>query len=88
MHLRNAATDLMRRAGYGRGYRSAHEDPQALDTLAAAYAAAGKFKQARATAASALEFARATDTPAMRSLAKRIEFRLRLYEGNRAFYEK
>jgi putative ATPase len=28
LHLRNAVTGLMRRAGYGAGYRSAHEDPE------------------------------------------------------------
>jgi len=28
-HLRNPVTELMRQAGYGKGYRSAHEDPQA-----------------------------------------------------------
>jgi putative ATPase len=29
MHLRNATTDLMREAGYGEGYRYAHDDPAA-----------------------------------------------------------
>ena len=29
MHLRNAATDLMKAAGYGKGYRYAHDDPKA-----------------------------------------------------------
>ena len=29
MHLRNAPTDLMRREGYGEGYRYAHDDPAA-----------------------------------------------------------
>jgi putative ATPase len=29
MHLRNAVTDLMREAGYGKGYRYVHEDPAA-----------------------------------------------------------
>jgi putative ATPase len=29
LHLRNAVTPLMRRQGYGRGYRYAHEDPSA-----------------------------------------------------------
>jgi putative ATPase len=29
LHLRNAVTPLMRRLGYGRGYRYAHDDPSA-----------------------------------------------------------
>jgi putative ATPase len=29
MHLRNAVTPLMKRAGYGSGYRYAHSDPKA-----------------------------------------------------------
>ncbi len=29
LHLRNATTDLMRREGYGAGYRYAHDDPDA-----------------------------------------------------------
>ncbi|MEO2162193.1 MAG: replication-associated recombination protein A [bacterium] len=28
-HLRNAVTDLMKQAGYGKGYRYAHDDPEA-----------------------------------------------------------
>ena len=28
-HLRNASTALMRREGYGKGYRYVHDDPQA-----------------------------------------------------------
>jgi putative ATPase len=30
MHLRNAPTELMRSAGYGAGYRYAHDDPEAV----------------------------------------------------------
>jgi len=29
LHLRNAATDLMKQVGYGEGYRYAHDDPEA-----------------------------------------------------------
>ena len=32
-HLRNAATGLMRAAGYGKGYRYVHEDPGARDEM-------------------------------------------------------
>ena len=32
-HLRNAPTALMRREGYGKGYRYAHEDPAAVDEM-------------------------------------------------------
>jgi putative ATPase len=30
LHLRNAPTRLMKELGYGRGYRYAHEEPDAL----------------------------------------------------------
>jgi putative ATPase len=33
LHLRNAATRLMREAGYGAGYRYAHDDPAAKDEM-------------------------------------------------------
>jgi len=29
LHLRNAVTSMMRGLGYGKGYRYAHDDPQA-----------------------------------------------------------
>ncbi len=32
-HLRNAVTDLMKEAGYGEGYRYAHDDPEAKDEM-------------------------------------------------------
>jgi putative ATPase len=32
-HLRNATTDLMKRAGYGEGYRYAHDDPAARSEM-------------------------------------------------------
>jgi len=33
LHLRNAVTGLMRAAGYGEGYRYAHDDPGAVDEM-------------------------------------------------------
>jgi putative ATPase len=33
LHLRNAVTDLMTAAGYGEGYRYAHDDPQACEAM-------------------------------------------------------
>src|ERR1041384_5769644 len=33
LHLRNAVTPLMRRVGYGSGYRYVHDDPQAKDEM-------------------------------------------------------
>lgn len=33
LHLRNAVTPLMKRAGYGEGYRYAHDDPDAARTM-------------------------------------------------------
>ena len=33
LHLRNAATQLLRRLGYGEGYRYVHSDPQAKDEM-------------------------------------------------------
>ncbi|HEX8070298.1 MAG TPA: replication-associated recombination protein A [Pyrinomonadaceae bacterium] len=34
LHLRNAVTPLMKRVGYGGGYRYVHDDPQAKDEMA------------------------------------------------------
>lgn len=33
LHLRNATTSLMKSAGYGAGYRSAHDDPRASEEM-------------------------------------------------------
>jgi putative ATPase len=33
LHLRNATTTLMKEAGYGEGYRYAHDDPKAIDEM-------------------------------------------------------
>ncbi|MDT5294544.1 MAG: putative ATPase [Acidobacteriota bacterium] len=34
LHLRNAVTPLMKRTGYGKGYRYAHDDPRAREEMA------------------------------------------------------
>jgi tetratricopeptide (TPR) repeat protein len=60
------------------------ENPEYLDTLAAAYAEAGRFDQAVQTAQRALGLARAKgDT----ILTKDLEYRLRLYGSGKAFHE-
>ncbi len=33
LHLRNASTELMKNAGYGKGYRYAHDDPKAVEEM-------------------------------------------------------
>jgi tetratricopeptide (TPR) repeat protein len=53
-----------------------------LDTLAAAYAATGRFDEAVATAQKALELARTANQP---NLARDIEARLELYRSGRAY---
>jgi tetratricopeptide (TPR) repeat protein len=55
-----------------------------LDTLAAAYAAAGRFNDAVATAQTAIPLA---DSTAQTQLVSKIEMRLELYRANRAYYE-
>jgi len=56
--------------------------PTYLDTLAAAYAAAGRFSDAIATAEKAIDLARAGGQP---NLAARIEARLELYRSGHAY---
>jgi tetratricopeptide (TPR) repeat protein len=60
-------------------------NPALLDTLAAAYAAAGRFEQARATAARAVELARSQGAE---SLADEIGVRLSLYRDDTAFIDE
>jgi len=55
-----------------------------LDTLAAAYAAAGRFDDAVGTAEKAIQLA---DSTAQTQLASNIEMRLELYRADRAYYE-
>jgi Tfp pilus assembly protein PilF len=57
---------------------------QVLDTLAAAYAEAGQFDQAVATAARALQ---AAQTTGPKSLVKEVQHRLRLYREGKPFRE-
>ena len=59
-------------------------EPDQLDTLAAAYAAAGRFPEAGLTASAAAQLARNTDRP---ELAQEIEARLLLYRAQRPFIE-
>ena len=33
LHLRNASTGLMKDLGFGKGYRYAHDDPEAVDEM-------------------------------------------------------
>jgi spermidine synthase len=56
-----------------------------LDTLAAAYAAAGRFEAAIRTASEAIDVAREDDDGA---LANEIETRLALYRSHRAYVER
>ena len=55
-----------------------------VDTLAVAYAAAGRFHEAIATAEKAIELARAAEQP---QLVKKIEARLELYRVGRAYHQ-
>ncbi len=59
--------------------------PSALDTLAAAYAAAGRFEEAIETAGKAIQLASSTSQPA---LAEKIRQRLKLYEQKRPYVEQ
>jgi len=65
--------------------RTRHREPNFLDTLAAAYAAAGEFEQAVATAEEALALAieRRDD-----GLAQGIQDHLRLYRAGRPYAER
>jgi cytochrome c-type biogenesis protein CcmH/NrfG len=59
-------------------------EPVFLDTLAAAYAAAGDFSKAVETARQALTLATAAQKP---DLVREIQERLQLYERNQPFVE-
>jgi tetratricopeptide (TPR) repeat protein len=61
-----------------------HSEARYVDTLAAAYAAAGQFPQAVTTARQALTLASTAQQP---ELAQQIQNRLRLYEKNQAYAE-
>jgi tetratricopeptide (TPR) repeat protein len=60
------------------------QDPNLLDTLAAAYARAGRFTEAVTTARRALELARNSQDE---RLAKEIAERIELYEGERPYQD-
>ena len=62
--------------------RAGNRVPTYLDTLAAAYAAAGRFNDASATAEKAIELARSGGQP---NLAARIEARMELYRKGHAY---
>lgn len=61
-----------------------YEQPEKLDTLAAAYAAAGNFTQAVRTAQKALEL---TQSSRQEKLAEQIQNRLQLYRGGKPYSE-
>jgi tetratricopeptide (TPR) repeat protein len=61
------------------------ESPQILDTLAAAYAEAGRFGEAVETARQALSLSAAKNN---KPLAEAIQTRLKLYETRSAYHEK
>ncbi|MGD1020934.1 MAG: tetratricopeptide repeat protein [Verrucomicrobiia bacterium] len=63
---------------------SGNRAPGDLDTLAVAYAAAGQFSEAVATARKAIDLARAAGQP---GLVKEIAARLELYRSGRAYSE-
>ena len=60
------------------------KNPEYLDTLAAAYAEAGRYKAAAETVREGLELARASSDA---ELAEELEQRLRIYESGKAFTE-
>jgi tetratricopeptide (TPR) repeat protein len=62
-----------------------HKDPDSLDTLAAAYAAAGRFDDAVTTARQAADFARAGGRE---NLSDEIQQRMKLYQAGRRYRQK
>jgi tetratricopeptide (TPR) repeat protein len=77
----NKATGYARRACEMTGYNSADN----LDTLAVAYAAAGKFNDAIMTAEKALTIAKAAG---QEDTAREIQNRLELYKAGRPYRER
>ena len=61
-----------------------HRHPPILDTLAAAYAAAGQYEDAVATAQQAIDLAKAANVQAM---ADQIHNRMELYRGGKPYIE-
>ncbi|MBN1900238.1 tetratricopeptide repeat protein [Candidatus Sumerlaeota bacterium] len=64
--------------------RTEYKDPSYLDTLAAAYASSGRFREAMETAEKALNLALATNQTA---LAEDIKTRMEFYKQGLPFYE-
>jgi tetratricopeptide (TPR) repeat protein len=64
---------------------TSYKNPRFLDTLAAAYAAAGRFDDAVETAKKAINFA---ETQGQKYLAERIQKRLELYKAGQPYHEK
>jgi protein O-mannosyl-transferase len=62
-----------------------YNDPMLLDTLAVAYAAAGRFDEAKATAEKALNIAKEKGRD---NMAVEIQNRLKLYEANQPYLQK
>lgn len=62
-----------------------YKNPEVLDTLAAAYAAAGRFPRAIETAEKAVKLAA---SQGRKELVEEIQNRLRLYKAKRPYYEK
>ena len=64
---------------------TSYNDPMLLDTLAVAYAAAGRFDEAKATAEKALSLAKETGRE---NLAGEIQNRIKLYQANQPYRQK
>jgi tetratricopeptide (TPR) repeat protein len=77
----NKAIEYARRACEKTEYKNA----AFIDTLAAAYAAGGKFEEAVITAQKAIDAARATGQVA---LVEKIQERLKLYKSGQRYYKK
>jgi Flp pilus assembly protein TadD len=75
------AVKMAEKANELTGYRQ----PEMLDTLAAAYAEAGRFPEAIQASQKALDLANSAD---MVDLAKDIKSRMRLYQAGRPYHEE
>lgn len=82
-NLRNPA-EAVKLAGES-SRRMGHNQPEMLDTLAAAMASAGRFQEAVQIAARAVDLAKASGQPAM---ASEIEVRRELYKSGRPYSER
>jgi spermidine synthase len=76
----NKAIELSERACELTG----HKNPSILDTLAAAYAASGKFDEAISTANKAVEAAKAAGH---KNLANDIQERIKLYQAHQRYHQ-